>query len=356
MTQDPTPYDLLQDSRIDALDEIVTPYYTPPGDVEYSFPVVGQGITADQYRLMSLGQANGIIHGNNGVVNDSPNSTGWRYYLDGHATDAETNQRNTLMLRAGTSAEAIVEGFYHRLTEDMELSFPPVTTPTTYHVCLTFDPRREDEPTGPIHVEVYAGEPPTTHGRVHLLLHTVQREPNQLLSQATRTRYRPYTAGLLSVQNERQLPDPAQYPAGTVVVPSKTGGGVYVRQNGGLVWLDALAHLKPGEWVNVRNIYGAYRQDDTRPLMARTVAEGVQLAGRLRRADGFSGSLSSGRELFQLPAGMSVSRERVTFGWASSDARAIRFRAKTNGYLEIGPPGIAGENFHIDFDVIISIH
>ena len=66
MTEQPSAYDIIQDHRLDALDELVTPYYTPPGDVEYSFPVVGQGITADQYRLMSLGQANGIIHGDNG--------------------------------------------------------------------------------------------------------------------------------------------------------------------------------------------------------------------------------------------------------------------------------------------------
>src|SRR5699024_756555 len=41
---------------------------------------------------------------------------------------------------------------------------------------------------------------------------------------------------------------PAQYPAGTLAVPSREGGGLYVRQNGGLVWLDALSHLKPGPW------------------------------------------------------------------------------------------------------------
>ena len=278
MTQDPTAYDLLQDSRIDALDEIVTPYYQPPGDVEYSFPVVGQGITADQYRLMSLGQANGIIHGDNGVVNTSPNSTGYRYYLEGHATDAETNQRNTLMLRAGTSAEAIVEGFYHRLAEDMELSFPSVTTPTTYHVCLTFDPRREDEQTGPIHVEVYAGEPPTTHGRVHLILHTVHREPNQLLSQATITRYRQYTAGLLSVQNEGQLPDPASVPAGTLAVPSASGRGIFVRSNTSLEWVDPVA---PSPWEDVfqGNRNGWTIGTGSEKPMARLTATGIQLKG-----------------------------------------------------------------------------
>jgi hypothetical protein len=290
MSETPSAYDIIQDQAIEGLQDIVTPYYQPPSETEYSFPVVGQGITADQYRLMSLGQANGIIHGDNGVINDSPNSTGWRYYLDGHATDAETNQRNTLMLRAGTSAEAILEGFYHRLTEDMELSFPPVTTDTTYHVCLTFDPRREEDPSGPIHVEVYAGEPPTTHGRVHLLLHTVERRPNQLLSQATRTRYRPYTAGLLSVQNRNQLPDPTEYPAGTVVVPSAEGQGLYVRQNGGHVWLDPISHKadKPGSWRNMTLSSNALEVSGT--AVYREVAEGVQLYVHLNMRTSASGS------------------------------------------------------------------
>src|SRR5699024_5635115 len=157
-----------------------------------------QGITQEQFRLMNLGQANGMIHGNNGTVNDSPNSTGYRYYLEGHATDYETNQRNTHLLRAGTSGESIVAAFYHLLTEDMELPFPAVTKTTVYHVTITYDPR--DFKTSPLKSQVYPGEPPTSQGRIHVLLHTVERRPNQLLSQAKITRYRQYTAGLLSVQ------------------------------------------------------------------------------------------------------------------------------------------------------------
>ena len=304
MTEQPSAYDILQDHRLDALDEIVTPYYTPPGDVEYSFPVVGQGITADQYRLMSLGQANGIIHGDNGVVNTSPNSTGYRYYLEGHATDAETNQRNTLILRAGTSAEAILEGFYHRLAEDMELSFPSVTTPTTYHVCLTFDPRREDEPTGPIHVEVYAGEPPTTHRRVHLILHTVERQPNQLLSQATITRYRHYTAGVVSMQNENQLPDPTAFPAGTIAVPSAAGRGIYVRGNTAMRWENPIV----GPWVSLPYYARAQEYPPVRSFQARAVPGGVQLQGGFSIANSSSGNTS---RISVLPPNLRPSRLHI---------------------------------------------
>src|SRR5690625_6271979 len=69
-----TEYDKLQDQRLDDLESLITAEYEPPEGTEYSFPVANQGITQEQFRLMFLGQANGMIHGNNGVINDSPRS------------------------------------------------------------------------------------------------------------------------------------------------------------------------------------------------------------------------------------------------------------------------------------------
>ena len=322
---EPTAYDEIQDGRLDSLESLITAEYQPPAGTEYSFPVANQGITQEQFRLMHLGQANGIIHGDNGVVNDNPNSTGWRYYLDNHESDAETNQRNTKILRAGTSAESIVEGFYHRLTEDMELPFPPVTTTTVYHVTITYDPR--DFKTNPVRIQVYPGEPPTSQGRVHLLLYTVERQPNQLLTQATVTRYRPYTAGLLSVQNRNQLPDPGQYPAGTVVIPSADGHGIYVRRNGALEWVNPLA----GTWRPVQRIGSAWETQSERPLRARTVPGGCTLAGVIQPTTGSSGTLSNGVRVFDLPTGIvppfAVDFEVV----ANSAAIRVRFRANEDG-------------------------
>src|SRR5690625_1865641 len=141
MTVNPSDYDLIQDDRLDELESLITAEYEPPEGTEYSFPVANQGITQEQFRLMNLGQANGMIHGDNGAINDPESSTGNRYYLEGHDSESETNQRNTIILRAGTSAEAIIEGYYHRLTEALELPFPAVTSTTLYHVTLTYDPR-----------------------------------------------------------------------------------------------------------------------------------------------------------------------------------------------------------------------
>ena len=336
MAETPSDYDLIQDDRIDELESLITAEYEPPSGVEYSFPVANQGITQEQFRLMNLGQANGMIHGDNGVVNDNPNSTGWRYYLDRHDSDSETNQRNTLILRAGTSAESIVEGFYHRLTEDMELPFPAVTSTTIYHVTITYDPR--DFKTSPVKIQVYPGEPPTSQGRVHLLLYKVERKPNQLLSQAEITRYRPYTAGVLSVQNKDQLPDPAQYPAGTLVVPSREGGGLYVRQNGGLVWLDALKNLKPGPWEN-GNILTSHGWSGTAKWRHRQ--GGIDYVANLR-----GGNYEA---LCQLPEGYELDQNWYGTCFTSSGPRGLRIQdnSRTFRIQSEGTPG------YIRFSVFI---
>lgn len=276
---DPTYVEALE-SRIADLERLITPVVRDRPGIEYSFPTKDTGISLEELRLMSLGQANGVIHGDNGAVNTSPNSTGWRYYLTGWASDAETNSKNSMWLRAGKSAEALIEGVYHRLTEDMEISLPPVSTRTTYYICITYDPREFDSDQGPASIKVYTSQPPSSSGRVHILLYEVERAPNQLLTQAKITRFRPYTAGVVSVQNKDQLPDASQYPAGTLAVPSAEGQGVFVRQNGGLVWLDAVAHKadKPSRW---------WTMDILAPSLSgvaayRRVAEGVQVYINMR--------------------------------------------------------------------------
>ena len=278
-----TEYDKLQDERLDSLESLITAEYEPPAGTEYSFPVANQGITQEQFRLMFLGQANGMIHGDNGTVNDSPDSTGYRYYLEGHDSDSETNQRNTLLLRAGTSAESIVEGFYHRLTEDMELPFPAVTKTTVYHVTITYDPR--DFKTSPLKIQVYPGEPPTSHGRIHLLLHTVERKPNQLLTQATITRFRQYTAGIVSVQNTKQLPSPRDLPAGTLAVPSsEDGSGIFVRSNTAPArWANTMV----GEWTNLP-LTNNFESRSGYTVQYRITALGLELRGRVAANKGTS--------------------------------------------------------------------
>jgi len=329
MTQDPTPYDLLQDSRIEGVEELVHPYYQPPGDAEYSFPVVGQGINSDQYQQMSLAQGTGVI------IRDRAQRP---YQLVGHATEAETNQRNTLILkvsgRTGVN-EAIINGFYHRMTEDIEIQLPPVTTPTTYYICLTYDPRREEEEQGPIRVETHQNDVPTTHGRVSIVLQTVRREPNQLLTQAVRQIHRPYISPTITAVSEDALPDPDSVMYGTVAVVRNGGdpGAADLLTAEGNRWYNLLA----GEWEQITTLSTGWTHVTGRPAMIRRTALGYQMRGGLRNS-----GATNATQIGQLPEGFSVNPLFESPGFVFStttnlqvvelEGRNIRLRLSQHDY------------------------
>jgi len=202
-------------------------------------------------------------------------------------------------------------------------------------VTLTYDPR--EFKTSPVKIQVYPGEPPTSQGRVHVLLHTVERRPNQLLSQAKITRYRQYTAGLLSVQSASQLPDVDSVPAGTLAVPSSTEGmGLYVRSN-----------TSPKRWINITS--GGW--EDCRPasgwshtsrrMQARITSIGIQLRGGISN---LSGSRNS--SMARLPSGYAILPSTYDFvvtgspgvfgarvGHKTNDPNLIQARDGTNSYM-----------------------
>src|SRR5699024_392446 len=145
-----TEYDKLQDQRLDQLESLITAEYQPPAGTEYSYPVANQGITQEQFRTMMRAAGKGTF------VQHDEDGAQIAYRLIKHDTDSETNQRNTLILRPSShtgKAETVSNGFFHVLTEDMELPFPAVTTATTYHVTITYDPRLFK--TTPLKIEVY---------------------------------------------------------------------------------------------------------------------------------------------------------------------------------------------------------
>ena len=229
---EPTQYDLQQDARItvneddvNELQRLIRAEYDPPAGAQYSYPVASQGITQDQWQQMMLSMGDGAI-----VTEDSEHF----FRLVKHDTDAETNQRNTLIMKVAQNTgrnEASLAGFYFRQTEDIELPFPPVTSTTVYHVTVTYDPRLFK--TEPLRLEVWAGEPPRAHGQRHLVLRTVRREPNQLLSQATISTLRHYVSPVITAVTEAGLPDAKDVLYGTLgIVRSRTSGGNVVPGTG----------------------------------------------------------------------------------------------------------------------------
>ena len=258
---DPSAYDIIQDNQISALQDIVTPYYTPPEAGERSFPVVGQGIDSEQYRLMSLAQGDGIIVTGNGT--NSHLLTG----LPGGA--AETNSQNQMILQVAQNTgrgEAILGGYYHVFYEDMRLNFPPVTTPTTYHVCITRDPRNENQ-NNHLFVDVYAGTPPTANNRTHIILHTVHRSPNQLLTDATRRTFRQIVSPAITVSTPGQLPDSTTVAHQTLgIVRNQAFGGAVAEGTGGMYEARGISgwqNLLVGPWRDL-TVYGGWTSSRAR--------------------------------------------------------------------------------------------
>ena len=244
---EPTNYDKLQDGRLDSLESLITAEYQPPAGAQYSYPVASQGITQDQWQQMMLSMGDGAI-----VTEDSENF----FRLVRHDTDAETNQRNTLIMKVADNTgrnEASLAGFYFRQTEDIELPFPPVTTTTVYHVTVTYDPRKFK--TEPLRLEVWAGEPPRAHGQRHLVLRTVRREPNQLLSQAPISTLRHYVSPVITAVTEAGLPDAKDVLYGTLgIVRSGTSGGDVVPGTGQIFearGIHGWHNLLKGKWQNM---------------------------------------------------------------------------------------------------------
>lgn len=204
MSETPTDYDLLQDDKILAHDQILSQAAEPPNTTSYSYPVVGQGWSTEMWRRINRNVGNGILaEGGNPF---------WLRNLN-NATNTATITVSTLT----GEAAAVMHGFYFAMTEDTTVALPmPSSGSVTYSICLTYDPRNEKDAAGPISLEVYSGTPPTTFNREHTVLWTVRRSANQLLTDATVTRVRPFVGGIISVNSFEELPNPGELLFGTL--------------------------------------------------------------------------------------------------------------------------------------------
>ena len=293
---DPTAYDELQDERLDSLESLIRAEYDPPAGAQYSYPVASQGITQGQWQQMMLSAGDGAI-----VTEDSEHF----FRLVKHDTDAETNQRNTLIMKVAQNTgrnEASLAGFYFRQTEDIELPFPPVTSTTVYHVTVTYDPRKFK--TEPLRLEVWAGDPPRAQGQRHLVLRTVRREPNQLLSQAPISTLRHYVSPLITAVTEAGLPDAKDVLYGTLgIVRSRSSGGTVVPGTGQIFesrGIHGWHNLLVGEWVE--GSLGSGAKDGS--IRARFTSGGIDLVGRLNT----NGTVTSGNRIANMPTGYGLSR------------------------------------------------
>lgn len=191
---EPTTYDLVQDTRIKGVEDLVQTTYTPFQGPEFSYPVVHQPMDDEMWQQVTLGVGSGLL------------DVGGRPYWLRDLSDVTDTGKLTVDTTTGT-AQAILRGFYHRLNQDLTLSFPPVSQKTVYQVVLEYDPLRHKEPGGPIRVRVLTSLD-WSGGKHYLPLWDVERNPSQLLSDAKVTQKRPKISPTIHVDYPESMPDP----------------------------------------------------------------------------------------------------------------------------------------------------
>ena len=159
---------------------------------EQSYPIVEQPMSADQWKSVTLGIGDGIL-----------DEGGFPYRLKNLSNATNTGVLQAARRQDGeTYSSAILNGFYHRLEEDLELEFPAVTSRTTYHVTLQYDPSRTDMP---VQAKVVTSLD-YSQGKNYLTLYTVTRGPNQLLTDAAVQMVRPRVAPVQVYRSEADMP------------------------------------------------------------------------------------------------------------------------------------------------------
>lgn len=302
---------------IEELQDLVSAEYAVPEGPEYSYPAVGQAVDDEMWKFITLALGSGIL-----------DDGGWPYWLRKLGTDSETNQANQMKLTVATTtetAQAVLQGFYHRLLEDMRLDFPMPLSDTTYYVVLELNPLRARDPEGPIRVKVYPNELNTESGREHLILWTVKRKPNQLLTDATITRYRPRVSPALNVLTWEHLPNPATVLYGTVAYIYGDNNIAIARgannEEGGAKFWDSLS--SPA-WTNPGDSGGYVWPGHGYRRGYRIIGDTLEFRGRIGRTGNLKFAVGGGDNA----AGYHL----YNFGADKAPKQSVRFLTASDGY------------------------
>ena len=205
---------------------------------EESYPVVEQPVSAAQWSTMAQAGGDGIIDRGNwpfwpGTVSSANNTI----------TIQPSRYKSKSGPATGTQAgEAVLSGFYYRMTTPVVLTIPAVTTDTTYWVALQYDPLRGSSAGGPIKLGVFKGALDRTQGKTYLVLWSVARKNNQTLQDAwgaTSQQYRPRVSPQLTVSAVEHLPTETETLVDTCAFIRDTGSTWRAETDGsgGIKWV-----------------------------------------------------------------------------------------------------------------------
>lgn len=282
---------------------------------EESFPVIEKPLSAEQWQSVTLGIGSGVLH-----------EGGFPYNLANIS-----NQDNTVQVTVSTTqgyAHAIVHGFYHKIDAPVTLSVPAVSSPTTYYIALQYDPLREELP---VKLDAYTSLD-RSQGKQYVVLHEIDREPDQLLTDAVRRFVRPRVAPTIIVSRLRELPDPSTVLWGTTAVIHGGYPGI-----ADLRMAIGTTDDGPREWKSIISPPWEPLPDTTNAVQNPTsgVGKAIQrigqqrkITGRIARADGsvYTAASSAGYRVVSLePKDRPRGFQRFT----------VRGSGKVTGYVEV---------------------
>lgn len=156
---------------------------------ERSYPIEEDPLSSAEWSSVTLGIGDGIL--------DEGGQPYRMYDIDNVDNGAKIGvDRNT------GKASAILRGFYHLMDSYEIVRLPAVSVATTYYVGLQYDPLRKQQP---VKLGVWTSLDYSS-GKFYLINYTVQRQPNQLLTDATITNTTRKLAPSFTVDTFEALP------------------------------------------------------------------------------------------------------------------------------------------------------
>jgi hypothetical protein len=274
MTAEPTPYDKVQDTEIEALKEITTTSYEPPESAEVSFPIVNKPMNDEEWSHLMKAVGSGII------------SYGGAPYRLGNVNDVD----NTVTIYAaddeGRESGGLIEGFAHQLKREKVITVPAVTQTTNYMIGLQYNPLHESS-SGPVRLDCFSRPLDTTQGKKYIPIWEGTRSPSTVLSSVTWNTARSRISPTTTVARERYLPDPRHSGLmwGTLCYTYWDRKWFQLRwateEGGEMVWVN----ITDPEWEEVADGTYVWPGHGYRRGQRR-IGNTVELRGRAARRDG----------------------------------------------------------------------
>lgn len=191
---------------------------------EESFPVLEKPMSDAQWKTVARAFGSGVL-----------DESGNPYNLI-NLNNATNQGTITVDTKTGYN-HAVVSGFYHKMDAPITINIPAVTSPTTYYIVLMYDPADKAKPVKLVRVTALDRR----GGKDYLVLWEITRQPNQLLTDATRTKKRPVVVPTIMVDYPSSLPEPSSMLWGTRAFVQVTGQEYRVSFN---TWVEIGPHRK----------------------------------------------------------------------------------------------------------------